>query len=158
MILQKHTSEHEVCDTNIELHHYITEITPEELRELLQDNISKLSNVNIVEDRGRTRITSQFDLLQLMFYAKEAWNEDYPVTEIMCEITTAMANLSLEVINQINLELPELKIVKSASSTKSILYLNIEYGVTGKTIINQIERNLDSVSKLALHMFEGNRN
>ncbi|WP_100915999.1 hypothetical protein [Pseudoalteromonas spongiae] len=158
MNIQKHTSEHEVCGTNIELHHYITEITPEELRELLLDNISKLSNINIIKDREGKYLTSQFGLLQLKFYTKDAWDEACPTTEVLCEITTAMANLPLEVINQINLELSDLKIVKSASNTKSILYLNIEYGVTGKTIINQIERNLDSVSKLTLHMFEGNRN
>ena len=54
----------------------------------------------------------------------------------------AISNLPIEVINQVNIELPELKLVSDSTGMKSILFLNIEYGVTGKTLINQIRMQL----------------
>ena len=74
MITEKHTSEHKIDSTNIELHHYITELTPEELRDLLEDNLgSKLNKITLDENESQTNLTSQFGLLKLKFYTVGTW-------------------------------------------------------------------------------------
>lgn len=143
--------------SDIELHHYVTDLTVDEFSSLLElylkDEILVTGTTN--DTSGLTQslngVAGQFE-----FKAKpqEDWSNDVPCGAFNLVVTLGnkaeMADLLM--LNEYNKNVAGVKVFIDYPNIYTSSFLTVEYGVTGQTVVSQIAYLIECSRRLILSL------
>lgn len=127
----------------IELHHYVTDLTVEELKDIINVHLAdELRITGVVQDHqgyiSCLNCTSGQCVLKIT--PQELWGDDSPcdVFSLDFQLTSNLKHVDLLTVNDINKNSPGLKVYLDENSLHSSAILCTKFGVTGQTVVNDI--------------------
>lgn len=155
-----HSASVEVSNCNlIELHHTISDLTPEELSEVVDTYFGdtlEITSTILKDDTSIKIIECVTSTLSVLLMPDEKWADTSPCGKFILEanLGRALNNLTLAAINEVNSELPGVKIYRKGENVYAGAYINVSGGATAQTLVNQIEYFLQTSQRLQLSLFD----
>lgn len=155
-----YSASEEVSNCNlIELHHTISDLTPEELSEVVDTffgDTLEITSTTTMDDGSVKLIECVTSTLSVILKPDEKWAETSPCGKFIVEanLGRALNNLTLAAINEVNSDLPGVKLYRKSENVYAGAYINISGGATAQTLVNQIEYFLQTSQRLQLSLFD----
>lgn len=149
--------------SDIELHHYVTDLTVDEFTSLLKlylkDEILVTGTTS--DPNGMTQsingVAGQFEFKVI---PQDNWSNDVPCGAFNLEVTLGnkAGKADLLMLNEYNKNVAGVKVFIDYPNIYTSSFLVVEYGVTGQTVVSQIAYLIESSRRLILSLHKESEN
>lgn len=145
--------------TTIELHHTVTDLLPSEMIEVLNSYLNM--NLSILHDSiGEAVSVENIEFasatLSVCIVPLEEWGSESPCSQFSFNVifSDRYKYLSLVTLNDINKNINGIKVYRDKDNLIATCFVDIAYGVTAQTMINQINHLIETSERLQLSLFD----